>query len=153
MIGMKDGIKISTGPEEVRILEVRNDEATDMVNTEKEEYGRIGEGKEGEQEISSLGGELVNMETDETTNKENQGGCKIEGKRLRRVHSGPRELRTPLREINGTKRKFQLRDEEMADVENQDHIDKKYRGDQIGGISNERIEGGGISPHWSPKDQ
>ena len=93
------------------------------------------------------------METDETTNKENEGGFRKEKKRFRRAHSGPRELRIPLTEINGTKRRFQLRDEDMDEAVEQEHTNKRPRGDQKEGKDYELFGGGGSSSHWSPKDQ
>ena len=93
------------------------------------------------------------METNESNNKENQGELKQQGKRFKRVKAGPRELRALLKEVNGTKRKFQLRDKVMEEVEVPDHIDKKYKWGATVEIYNELHKGEGISPHWSPKDQ
>ena len=108
--------------------ETRYTELTDTVGTEEEmedqgalgremlqEIGRCEGGEEGVQGRLRGGGELECMETDESTSKENQGGPRKEGKRFRILHSNPGMLRIPLKEFNGIKRKFQLRDEDMEE--------------------------------------
>ena len=94
----------------------------------------------------------MRMETDEANNKENQGGVSREGKRFRRVPSSSKKLREPLKEINGAKRKFKLKDEEIEEAVDQEHTDKRHRGDREGHRAYEMIGGEGVTQHWCPKD-
>lgn len=74
------------------------------------------------------------------------------GKRYRRMVQNPKRDRSPLKEINGNKRKFQLKYEIIEEVGEQDWQVKKCKGDVNMENSNDTQKGKGASPTWSLSD-
>ena len=69
------------------------------------------------QEIEQMSEEIMIIETDK---KENQEVGHRGGKRYNRMVQNPKRDKIPLKEINGNKRKSQIRDEIIEEEEEQD---------------------------------